>query len=176
VPRAVRPRANHGRAKVAVLGGTFDHFHAGHRALLAAAFRRANEVKIGLTTDEFAQSEEKPLAQKVQSYRTRSRRLRAYLRSTYPSRRWTVIPLHDRWGRSVGPGVDLLVLSEETRHAAPPLNAERRRRGLPPLRTFVVRLVRAEDGRAIASRRIRSGEIDTEGRLLRPSRKRERFA
>ena len=154
------------RAHVAVLGGTFDHLHAGHRALLTAAFERADEVKIGLTTDRFARAEEKPVPRRVQSYATRRRRLRAFLRQQFPSRSWTVVPLTDRWGGSVGPGVDLLVLSEETARAARPINAERRHRGLPPVRVHVVRQVPAEDGKPIASRRIRAGEIDSEGHLL----------
>src|SRR5205823_6120382 len=38
-----------------VLGGTFDVLHAGHEALLSAAFEgRPEEVVIGLTTDRFA--------------------------------------------------------------------------------------------------------------------------
>jgi pantetheine-phosphate adenylyltransferase len=153
-----------------VLGGTFDHLHAGHRALLTSAFQRAGEVKIGLTTDRFARSEKKPLARRVQSYRTRRRHLLAFLRQRFGDRRWTVVPLRDRWGRSVGPGVDLLILSEETRSAAKPINAERRRQGLAPLRIFVVPQVLAKDGRPIASRRIRAGEIDEEGHRRVPRR------
>lgn len=154
------------RAGVAVLGGTFDHFHAGHRALLSAAFRRADQVRIGLTTDRFARSEVKPLARRLQTYRTRRRLLRAYLGERYPGRSWSVVPLTNRWGGSVGPGVDLLVLSEETRRAARSINAERRRRGLPPLRWHVVPWVLADDGEPISSRRIRAGKIDEEGHLL----------
>jgi cytidyltransferase-like protein len=167
---ARRPR----RAHIAVLGGTFDHLHIGHRALLAIAFQRAREVKIGLTSDRFARSEKKPLPRRVQSYATRRRNLRAFLRKRFPHRAWTVVSLNDPWGGSVGPGVDLLVLSEETRRAARPINAERRRRGLAPLRVAVVRLVRAEDGRPIASRRIREGEIDAEGHLRRSTLPRRR--
>lgn len=155
------------RIRVAVLGGTFDHLHAGHRALLAAAFARAPWVRVGLTTDAFVRQERKPAARKVQSYVTRRRRLRQFLAATYPGRRWTIAPLADPWGGSVQPGADLIVVSAETRAAVRVINRERRRRKLPPLAACVVPLVRAEDGRPIASRRIRTGEIDPEGRLRR---------
>lgn len=154
------------RSRVAVLGGTFDHLHSGHHALLAAAFQRAREVKIGLTSDKFVRKERKPLVGLVQSYETRRRSLRKFLRLRFGRRRWSIVALNDRWG-SVRPGADLLVLSEETRRAARSINAERRRRGLAPLRVCVVQQVRGEDGRPIASRRIRAGEIDRDGHLLR---------
>jgi len=43
----------------------------------------------------------------------------------------------------------------------------RRAKGFPPLELVVVELVKAEDGRPISSTRIREGEIDTDGRLLK---------
>jgi pantetheine-phosphate adenylyltransferase len=174
MPRASPRKSARRRHQVAVLGGTFDHLHAGHRALLSAAFERADEVKVGLTTDAFARSERKPLARRVQSYATRRRVLREFLRQNFGRRRWSILPLSDPWGGSVRPGADLLVVSEETRRAARPINSERRRRGLAPLRIYVLPQVRAEDGRAIASRRIRAGEIDREGHLRHPLLRRVR--
>jgi len=38
----------------AVLGGTFDHLHDGHKAMLITAFQNAEHVVIGITTDERA--------------------------------------------------------------------------------------------------------------------------
>ncbi len=155
-----------------MLGGTFDHLHAGHRAFLAAAFQRAGQVKIGLTTDRFARSEGKPFTRTVQSYRTRRRNLLDFLAHRFAARRWKVVPLNDRWGGSVGPGVDLLILSEETRRAARPINEERRHRGLPALRVYVQPQITADDGRPISSRRIRAGEIDREGHAILGKRNR----
>jgi pantetheine-phosphate adenylyltransferase len=153
-----------------VLGGTFAGLHAGHRRLLAAAFEAAESVGIGLTTEAYLRGHPKPRPRSIPPYAARRRTLVRYLARHWPRRRWRVVPLADRWGGSVEPGVDLLVASVETREGVRSVNAERRRRGLPPVRTLLIPLVRGEDGRPIASRRIRAGEIDPEGHRLRPIR------
>ncbi|MCI4354776.1 MAG: pantetheine-phosphate adenylyltransferase [Thermoplasmata archaeon] len=152
------------RDGVAVLGGSFDHLHAGHKALLAAAFASARRVGVGVTTDAYLKSHPKPRGTQIQSYAVRRRQLRRHLERHYASSRWWIVPLADGWGRSVEPGVDVLVASEETAAAARAVNVERRRRGLPPVRLRLVPLVLAEDGRPISSRRIRAGSIDADGR------------
>lgn len=166
-PRRSRPRR---RASVAVLGGTFDRLHAGHRALLDEAFRRADRVGIGLTTARFLAEHPKPLGRRIRSFEARRRDLERYLGRNYERDRWYVVPLEEPWGRSVEPGVDVLVVSEETEKVARDVNAERRRRGLPPLEVRTVPAVLAEDLRPVASRRIRAGDIDLRGRRRRPVR------
>lgn len=156
------------RFRVAVLGGTFDRLHAGHRALLAEAFRRAERVGIGLTTAAYLAAHAKPLGGRIEAYRRRRAALLAHLRRTYPGREFWVAPLDEPFGRSVEPGVDLLVVSDETRRGARRVNAERRRRGLPRVAVVAIPSVRAEDGLPVSSRRIRAGRIDPEGRRRRP--------
>ena len=59
-----------------VLGGTFDILHAGHEALLRAAFDGDPEaVVIGLTTDRFARESRS----KVNPYAVRQRNLKRFL-------------------------------------------------------------------------------------------------
>ena len=60
--------------------------------------------------------------------------------------------------------------STETRSGARAVNAERARRGLPTLRIRLVPLRRGPDRLPLASRRIRAGAIDPEGRRRRPLR------
>ena len=156
------------RFRIAVLGGTFDRIHAGHERLLGSAFRQAEKVGIGLTSERFLREHPKALGNRIRRYSARRRGLRAYLTQRFPGREFWIASLNDVWGRSVDPGVDLLVVSSETLPGARAVNAERRRRGLPPLEILAVPLVRAEDGKPIHSSRIRLGEIDLRGRKLRP--------
>jgi pantetheine-phosphate adenylyltransferase len=125
-------------------------------------------VAIGLTTDAYLRAHPKPLGRRIRSYARRHAALKRFLARRYPGRSWRVVPLEDRWGGSVASGPELLVASTESRAGAESVNRERRRRGLPPLALRLIPTVRAADGAPIASRRIRAGEIDVEGRRRAP--------
>jgi cytidyltransferase-like protein len=155
----------------AILGGTFDQLHAGHERLLGAAFRLADEVGIGLTTSRYLRKHPKQFDSKILPYALRRRNLDRYVRRTFPSRRFWIAPLNDVWGRSVEPGAGILVVSRETLAGARSVNDERRRRGLPPLEVLAVPVVRAYDHKPLHSTRIRAGEIDVRGHLLRGTKR-----
>ena len=144
--------------RVAVLGGTFDRLHEGHRALLAAAFRAASEVRIGLTTERYLAAHPKPVADRIQPYRRRRRALADHLAERYPGRRWRIVPLSDALGGSIRRGPDVIVVSSETRRGAAAVNRRRRALGLPALAVRVVRMRRDRGGRILRSRRLRAAQ------------------
>jgi phosphopantetheine adenylyltransferase len=159
-----------GRFRVAVLGGTFDRLHEGHKALLKGGLRASSSLGIGLTTDAYLDGHSKPLRARIQPYAVRHRALTRYLRSVAPARRWWVVPLENGWGRSVEPGIDAIVATDETAPGVASVNAERRRRRLPALSVVTVPVVRGDDGLPVSSRRIRAGSIDPRGRRRAPLR------
>ncbi|MGD0587986.1 MAG: pantetheine-phosphate adenylyltransferase [Thermoplasmata archaeon] len=158
------------RFRLAVLGGTFDHLHMGHQALLATAFRSGDEVAIGVTSDRFLGNHPKPVPGRLQSYAVRRRALVRWLRVHYPRRKWRVTPLDDPFGGSLEPRVGVLVVSAETERGGRAVNRERRRLGRMPVPIVAVPLVLADDLEPVSSRRIRSGEIGPDGRRRTPIR------
>ena len=148
-----------------VLGGTFDILHAGHEALMRAAFEgRPEEVLIGLTTDRFAR-ESRP---QVNPYRVREQNLKRRL----AARRWRgarIEPIDDPYGPADDrTDLDVLVVSAERLPVGVALNQARIEKGLRPLEIRAVPMVLAMDGLPIASRRIRAGVIDPFGRRWKP--------
>lgn len=150
------------------LGGTFDRFHVGHEALLGTAFQLGRSVAIGLTSRRFLKDHPKPAREAIAPEAVRRRVLARWLARRYPTKRWTVVPLHDRFGRSVEVGIDALVVSADTAEGGRAVNRERRRRGLRPVPLVVVPLVLADDLEPVSSRRIRAGEIDRWGHRTSP--------
>lgn len=149
----------------AALGGTFNVLHRGHRALLDRAFEIADEVLIGITSDAMASARKagvRPLEERMED-------LTAYLRER--GGQWSVEVI-DRPDEQVDVRGDLhaLIVSPETLATGESINLGRRSRGLEPLELVVVPHVLAEDFQPIAARRVLAGDIDADGRLLRPLR------
>lgn len=156
--------------KVVATGGTFDHIHRGHVALLARSFGAGEKVVIGVTSDKFARKEGK---NPDQSYAERRASLEGLIHARFPGRKYVIAKLDDYFGPGIAaPEVQAIVVTEETGKRVSIANALREAKGYPPLEVVVVDYVLADDSKLISSTRIRRGEIDTEGRVLRhPGRK-----
>ena len=151
--------------KTVATGGTFDHIHRGHVALLARSFEVGDRVVIGVTSDGFARNQGK---NPDQGYEARTRALERLIGERFPGRDYLIAKLDDFFGPGIAsPEVEAIVVSRETAQRVPIANALRAANGYPPLEVVMVDYVLADDSKPISSTRIRSGEIDTEGRLTK---------
>jgi pantetheine-phosphate adenylyltransferase len=151
--------------KVAV-GGTFDELHRGHKALLDMAFEVGDIVVIGLSSDTFVLKMGKP--HKTASYDERRKELQNFLTDSNLTRRAEIVTLDDPFGSTMtSEGLEALVVSKETLKTAEKINEERQKTGLSPLKLVIVNMVPAENNSPISTTRIRSGEIDRNGHMLK---------
>ena len=145
--------------KVAV-GGTFDKFHDGHKKLLSTAFELGNQIEIGVTSDAFG-----GLKGDIDSCKKRMSNLNAFFSD---KSNFVVIPLNDPYGTTIhDEDFDAIVVSEETEPTAVKINEIRVSKGMKPLDIVVVSFVLAYDGNPISSTRIRSGEINQNGNVIK---------
>lgn len=154
------------RFKKVAVGGTFDELHKGHKALLMKAFEVGEKVLIGLCTDEFVKRMRKPHI--TASYERRLGELREFLQENGFLKRAEIVPLNDPYGVTLSKGcVEALVVSRKTEARAREINVKRCELGLQPLHVVVIDMVSAENHIEISTTRIKRGEIDREGRLLK---------
>ncbi len=152
--------------KRVAVGGTFDELHRGHESLLRKAFEVGEKVVIGLSSDEFVSKMGKPHI--TATYAERFKELHAFLEKSDWAERAEIVPLDDPYGLTIsGKGFEALVVSEETESTAGRINEIRGKAGLPPLQIVTVSMVPAENCIPISTTRIRKGEIDRNGHLLK---------
>jgi len=151
--------------KVAV-GGTFDELHRGHKALINKAFEIGERVVIGLSSDAFVSKMSKP--HKTATYDERRSELEVFLIDSGLVRRFEIVPLNDPYGQTMSlDGLEALVVSQETQRTAVKINEKRQRAGLPLLEIITVDMIPAENLAPISTTRIRRGEIDRNGHMLK---------
>ena len=155
--------------KLVALGGTFDVLHAGHRHLLSEAFRLGDVVLIGVTSDQLVATLHKK--HQVRSFSSRVRDLERFLKTRCWSSRARVNALREPYGPAARrKKLRALIVSNGTLASGRRLNRLRQQNGLQPLDLVVVDLLKAVDGKPISTTRIRNGEIDFQGRVLKARR------
>ncbi len=153
------------RLRLVSVGGTFDALHKGHWFLLEEAFKVADKVVIGLSTDEFAKALHKP--HHTDCYEKRHEDLNRFLMERDLLKRAEIMPLNDPYGPTIeSDDIEGIVVSEETEPRAEEINMMRVQRGMRPLLIICIKMVLAEDGKPISSTRIRRQEVDRYGRLI----------
>jgi len=152
--------------KTVAVGGTFDEFHKGHKALLVKAFELGERVLIGLCSDEFVKKLNKPHI--TASYAQRLKELKAFLNEYGFLQRVKIITLNDVYGVTLSKGcAEALVVSKETEPTALKINKKRKEIGLPPLQMVIIDMIPSENHVPISTTRIRHGQIDREGHLIK---------
>lgn len=146
--------------KSVILGGTFDHLHAGHQLLLSTAIKQSQQVTVGLvsvpTSKDFPDS--------IESYTKRLANLKNYLYTNRLFSRVTIIPIYDIYGTSLSDmSIEAIFVTDTTLANAIKIKLERQKLLLPPLQIIVSPLVPGDDGLTISSSRIRAGLIDRQG-------------
>jgi len=146
--------------KVAV-GGTFDKFHYGHRRLIDIAFEIGCYVVIGVTSNEFG-----GVKGRIEPCNVRMSNLRRLLEKKHQN--YDIQELNDPYGTTItDETIDAIVVSEETEPTAFKINKIRKINGMKPLDIVTIGMVLADDGIPISSTRIRRGEIDKMGTIIR---------
>jgi pantetheine-phosphate adenylyltransferase len=136
----------------------------GHRALLLRAFTIGDDVLIGLTTDQLANSMR---PRRVTPYQQRMWALEEYILRNFPLKEFVIQPIDDEFGPAVHlEDLDVLVVSENTHPTGLRINEVREGKGLPPLELVTIPHVLADDGKPVSSTRVLAGEIDADGHVL----------
>lgn len=147
--------------QLAGLGGTFDHFHAGHEQFLRFAALQAQQLLIGISRGELLQN--KTCAQSIESFATRMHAVAQFCQHEGIDAHF--VPLDDVYGPTIEPSstIDCLVATAATQVGAAQINAERTQRELSPLPVLIAPFHLDTHKQPLSASKIRCGESDRRG-------------
>lgn len=136
------------------MGGTFDHFHNGHKYLIETALSISHHVVIGLTSQKMLKR--KKFASKIEDYETRKKNLENFISNITDLDRVKIIELNDPYGPPVKePEYEGLIVSQETYSNGLKLNEVREANGFKPLIIIVIPIIMGKNNQRLSSTAIR---------------------
>lgn len=139
------------------VGGTFDHFHSGHKVLLStAALYTREKLRVGVT--DAALLTRKKFAESLQSMEWRMDYVSKFLKKVRPDLELELTVISEMSGGTDKIGAtEALVVSPETASALPKINEMRAANGgLPPMAAIPIPQVQSPNGEVISSTVLRS--------------------
>ncbi|KAF9174483.1 hypothetical protein BGX21_007368 [Mortierella sp. AD011] len=124
-----------------VLGGTFDHLHAGHKILLSmTAWIASHRVVCGVTDDSMLKT--KKFKEYIEPLNKRIEDVEKFLRIFKRGLVYEVVPIHDIYGPTItDDNLQTLMVSKETLKGGDAVNEERRKRNMRPLNIEVINVI-----------------------------------
>ena len=146
-----------------VCGGTFDHFHRGHREFLRYILSISKKVLIGLTTDKYVKA--KNSSEWIDAYQLRKQKIMEFLDQEKASNIVQIEPIDDIYIPKIWENlpIEAIVVSKNTIEGAEKINLRRKEQKNNPLTIETCPLIKSEYNGYISSSRIRNGEINREG-------------
>jgi len=149
-------------SKVAV-GGAFDHFHKGHKALLQKAIDISRQIIVGLASDSWV--EKKPLSTQIEPFKARKKSIKDFFKNKH-FKNYKIIALNDIYGPTLKDiKIEALVVSNKTLKGARKVNAKRREKSLAPLPVIFAKTEKTESNHCISSEYIRRGLTNRQGKV-----------
>jgi pantetheine-phosphate adenylyltransferase len=148
--------------QVVGMGGTFDHFHAGHAHFLEFASQLSEKLIIGITHERLSRS--KPFAQTLEPYATRFHSVKQYCRRH--NIRCELVELEDIFGPTLEHSpVQALCVTEETVFGSNKINETRHKLGLWEMPVYICDYLNDETGQPLHAENIRAGKVNRQGQV-----------
>ncbi|ORZ19008.1 hypothetical protein BCR42DRAFT_349782 [Absidia repens] len=134
-----------------VVGGTFDHLHAGHKILLTmTALSSTRAMVVGVTDDSILQS--KKHHEWIEPTEQRIEQVRQFCKKIRPDMIYDIVPIFDPYGPTItDPTIDALVCSQETLKGGHMVNDEREKRNYSILTLRVIDVISATSDSALGN-------------------------
>lgn len=151
--------------RLGICGGTFDFFHAGHKKFITGVLKSSEEIILGITSDSYIKSFK--AKEGIESFAVRKKAVEEFLESFGFENRVEIISINSPYDPLLTKSFDpeVIFVTHQTKNTAEEINKKRKEKSLKALDIKVLPLKRADDGKLISSTRIRSGEINREGRI-----------
>jgi pantetheine-phosphate adenylyltransferase len=144
------------------MGGTFDHFHAGHAHFLEFASQLSDKLMIGITHEKL--SRDKPFANTIEPYAVRYHSVKQYCHRH--NIRCELTELTDVFGPTLEhTSIQALCVTEETVPGANKINITRQKLGQWQFPVYICDYLKDETGQPLHAENIRAGTVNREGQV-----------